>query len=449
MGLADIVQVTISSNSRGVDRASFGIPMVAGSFTFDDGSIAKKYDLGKVLTGIVDDSTVATGDKTYRALQALAAQSPKPRRVVVGSLPSVPTQTFDIQVIDSADGDYTVTVQNGTATPRTFTYAASSETADMIALGLAALIDADPDLTAAAATDTITVTASAPALGVYEHLVDLDLTKFAFTEQTVAGSIVTELQAIRAADSTWYGAIIARPLAEAGVALVAADIETQEELLFHTSYDSGERAGDAIGDSLGALGLQRSVVVYSDEQNQEKAAAWAGYGLSQDPGSITWAYKRAALVSADEFNASEESAMNADVCNRYIEIAGLSVVVPGKVAGDEWISTIRGRDWLVVRLRERIAGVLVNSPKVPYTQGGADLIGNLVEAQLREGIAQGYLSPDPLSGLDGDPPFIVNVPIVSEIDGSVKNTRTLPDVSFTAGLAGAIHAVQIAGVIQV
>jgi len=450
MAIEDIVSVTITSNSRGVDRASFGVPMVAGSFTFNDAAVAKLYDLGKVLSSITADSSVVAGDKTYRALQALAAQTPKPRKVVVGSLPSVVTQTFDVQVIVSDDGAYTIVIQNGTATARTFTYAASSETAQQIAAGLAALINADAALTATAvATDVITVTATTPALGVYEHLVDLDLTKFAFTEQTVAGSVVTELQAIRAANSDWYGCVVARPLAEAGVALVAADIETQEELFFHTSYDTAERAGTGIGDNLGALGLQRSVVVYSDEQDQEKAAAWMSYGFSQDPGSITWAYKGAALISADAFSTAEETAMGADVTNRYVDFAGADVFLPGKVAGDEWIDTIRGRDWLVVRLRERIAGILVNSPKIPYTQGGADLLGNAVEAQLREGIAQGYLSPDPLTGEDGTPPFVVTVPVVSEIDAAVKATRVLPDVAFTARLAGAIHQVAIEGVIQV
>ena len=132
-----------------------------------------------------------------------------------------------------------------------------------------------------------------------------------------------------------------------------------------------------------------------------------------------------------------------------VPFAGLSGFLPGKVAGDDWIDSIRGRDWLVVRLRERIAGILANSPKVPYTQAGADLLGSAVEAQLREGIARGYLSPDPLSGIDGDPPFIVSVPVVSEIDAATKASRVLPDVSFTAGLAGAIHVVQITGVIQV
>lgn len=450
MALEDIVQVTITSNSRGVDRASFGIPMVAGSLTFNDASLAKKYDLGKVLSSITSDSSVVAGDKTYRALAALAAQTPKPRKVVVGALPSVVTQSFDIEVIDSADGNYTVKIQNGTATARTFTYAASSETTTQIAAGLAALINADAALTATTAPGPIiTVSATTPALGVYEHLVDLDLTKFTFTEQSVAGSIVTELQAIRAANSEWYGAIIARPLAETGVALVAADVEAQEELFFHTSYDTAERAGTGIGDNLGGLGYMRSVVVYSDEQDQEKAAAWMGYGFSQDPGSITWAFKGVAGISVDSFSASEETAMDVDVTNRYQDLAGLSIFYPGKVAGDDWIDAIRGRDWLVVRLRERIAGILANAPKVPYTQGGADLIGNAVEAQLREGIAQGYLSPDPLSGIDGDPPFTVSVPIVSEVDPAVKVTRVLPDVSFTAGLAGAIHAVQITGVLEV
>lgn len=449
MAIEDIVSVTITSNGRGVDRASFGIPMVAGSLTFNDASLAKLYDSGKVLSAITADSSVVVGDKTYRALQAIAAQSPKPRKVVVGALPSVVTQTFDLTVLSSADGDYTVTVQNGTAAPRVFTYAASSETETQIATGLAALINADGALTSTSAGPVITVTATTPALGVYEHLVDLDLDKFAFTEQTAAGSVVAELQAIRAARSDWYGVVVARPLAEAAAAAVAADVETQEELFFHTSYDSGERTGTGIADDLGGSSLQRSVVMYSDEQDEEKAAGWMSYGFSRDPGSITWAFKRIALASVDAFDSTEESAMDADVCNRYVDLAGLPVAYPGKVAGDEWIDTIRGRDWLVARLRERITNILANSPKVPYTQGGADLLGNAVEAQLREGIAQGYLSGEPLSGLDGDPPFVVNVPVVSEIDSATKATRVLPDIAFTARLAGAIHAVQIEGVIQV
>jgi len=449
MGIENIAQVTITTNSRGVDRASFGIPCVIGSFTFNDASVAKRYELGKVLGSITTDSTVVSGDKTYRTLQALAAQTPKPQYVIVGSAPSVVAQTFDITVIASDDGDYVLKLQRENATVRTFTYAASSETTTQIATGLAALVNADPGVSAAAVGPVITVDLTTPALGYYEHVVDLDRTKLSYTDQTPVGSLVSEIQAVRAANSTWYGLNIARPAQEAAVALVAADVETKEELFFHTSYDTAERTGAGIADNLGASGLQRSVVVYSDEQTEEKAAAWMSYGFARDPGSITWAYKRVALATADEFTSTEEAALEDDVCNRYYDLGGLSVFYPGKVAGDEWIDVIRGRDWLVVRLRERIANLLIGSPKIPYTQAGAAAVGNAVEAQLREGIAQGYLSPDPLTGIDGDPPFVVTVPNVSEIDAAVKATRVLPDVSFTAKLAGAIHQVQITGVIQV
>ncbi len=112
------------------------------------------------------------------------------------------------------------------------------------------------------------------------------------------------------------------------------------------------------------------------------------------------------------------------------------------MASGEWIDAIRGRDWLVARLRERIVLHLQNAPKIPYTQTGAESLGNDVDAQLKEGIGQGYLA--------SEPEYIVTVPDVSTISDADKIARTLPDISFEATLAGAIHIVDpLNGVLKV
>lgn len=451
MALEDIVQVTITSNSRGVNRRSFGIPLVVGNFTFDDASLVKSYDPGKVLAGIVADSSVAIGDKVYRTLQAVAAQSPKPRRVMVGAMPTAIDQEVDVEVISTAAGDYTLTIKNGAAAARVFTYTSpGGETLPDIATALAALVDADGEVDSAAAVGAvITINFDTSTVGEVHHFVDFDRAKFTYTDQTLVGSAVAELQAIQAVDDSYYGVLPARPLSIAAAQALAAEVETQEKIMGLTSYETGERDGTGMGATLAALGLLRTFVEAADEHDEERAAGIMSYGFSQDPGSITWAFKNIRLSTTDSFSATEETALDAANVNRYVEIAGLDTHLPGKMVGGEWIDVVRGRDWLVVRMRERVMNLLANAPKVPYTQAGADLVGAQIEAQLSEGIGQGYLSPDPLTGVAGDPPFTVVVPDVSEIDAAVKATRVLPDVGFTAGLAGAIHAVQIEGVIEV
>ena len=57
------------------------------------------------------------------------------------------------------------------------------------------------------------------------------------------------------------------------------------------------------------------------------------------------------------------------------------------------------------------------------------------------------MSGDIPEGQDG--PFIITAPDVSEVSSQNKIDRILPDVNFTATLAGAIHVVQVNGVIQV
>lgn len=53
----------------------------------------------------------------------------------------------------------------------------------------------------------------------------------------------------------------------------------------------------------------------------------------------------------------------------------------GVVSGNEFIDTIRFRDWLQIRMQERLAALLTGTDKIPYTDDGIARI----EGQVRRG----------------------------------------------------------------
>jgi hypothetical protein len=86
-------------------------------------------------------------------------------------------------------------------------------------------------------------------------------------------------------------------------------------------------------------------------------------------------------------------------------------------------------------------GMLAGLDKVPYTDAGVALIQAQVIASLQSAVAKGILTSDPAP--------VVTVPKVANVSPSDKAARILPDVKFSATLAGAIHKVNITGVVSV
>ena len=107
----------------------------------------------------------------------------------------------------------------------------------------------------------------------------------------------------------------------------------------------------------------------------------------------------------------------------------------------EWIDVIRGRDWLVVRLRERVFGLLINAPKVPFTDPGIAQVTAQFTAQMEEGIGNDYLAAEPAP--------IVTAPTAAEVSDADKIARTLPEVDVAAPPAGASHKIRATGVLRV
>ena len=448
--LSDIVQVTITSNSRGISRKSFGIPLVIAKHIHFAPRF-KVYPMGTAPIDMVADG-FNTNDPAYLAVVALARNTPKPERVIVGKLLTDFDHTFDITVKDIvALGnelyEFIILGPTGVATTISYlTIAADTET--VIAAALDAQIDAIAGLSSAPAAGVISC--SADTLSEMFRVNGLEETILDFEDTTVDSNLVAELSEITAQNGDWYGLILADPQSSARVQLLAGTVETQERIFGVTTHDTA--TGDPVSVTdvmflLNAAQFFRTYSIYSGNQGAHAAATWMGGRFPIDPGASTWAFKPLPGVIVDSLESSFSDAIEAKKGNTYTTVSGAAITFEGTMSSGEFIDVIRGRDWLTVRLQERIFSLLINSPKVPFTNPGIDQVVSEVSAQMEEGISATYLSGDVPEGQDKA--FIVTAPDVAAVPSADKIARLLPDVTFEATLAGAIHAVQVNGVIKI
>lgn len=453
--LNDIVNITITGAGRGVSRAGFGIPLViARHDVFPE--LFKAYSLGTAPSDMITDG-FTVNDPAYLAVSALARNTPKPTTVIVGRLLTDYDQDVDITVkpIVAVGGElyeFSVTSPDGTVTTVSYT-AVAADTETIIAAALATQLDAITDLSATSALGVTTATADNSSESFRYN--GLNLSLLDFVDNTPDSNLVTELSSIQQLNDSWYGLILADAQSSARITALAGYIETQEKIFLATTHDTA--TGDAVSTTdiaytLKASQFFRTSVMYSGAQGSYASATWMGNGFPFAPGSQTWAYKVLSGVQFDILAVGFRSALDGKKCNYYSDDLGTPATnggpaTGGTMASGEYIDVIRGRDWLTARLRERIANLLLNVRKVPYTNKGIRMVTKEVSAQLREGIGAGYLSPDIPEGQEE--PFIVTAPDVSEVSAQDKADRLLPDVNFEATLAGAIHAVQITGSIQI
>ena len=438
MSLESIVDVQITTNSKGVTRAGFGVPLLA-AFHTAWAELWREYDS----IGSVEDD-FAANTPAHKMATSVFSQSPKPKKVIIGRLQTAHTQIVRLTPANIVEGfiySFTVTSPDGTVTTISRTVpGASSVAAEVTAL--TALLTAISGLSASDDTTHVTCTVDvAGTIFYYEGLPGPD--DMEFKEMTAVGSVSADLAAIDDENSTWYG-LATDTQGEAVLNAAATFIEAREKIGLFTTRD--DEVGDPgvttdIMSDLKANAMARSYALYNREHNAYAGLGWAGGMFPRDPGSATWKFKTIAGAEVDTIKSGFATAIEGKNGNHYQPVAGVNITCPGKVGAGEFIDIVRGRDWMVARMRERVFGALANNPKIPYTDEGVAIIVGLVRAQIQEGIDNGFVaaSPEP----------VVTAPLVADVSSADKIARLLPDVEFEATLAGAIHAVQIRGVLKI
>ena len=173
-------------------------------------------------------------------------------------------------------------------------------------------------------------------------------------------------------------------------------------------------------------------------------AGWLGRCLPLAPGSETWAFKTLAGVPVSTLTDTHKTNIANKYGNYYSTVAGRNVMLGhnngGVVSGNEFIDTIRFRDWLQIRMQERLVALFTGTDeKTPYSDAGIARVEGQVRAQLQDGVDVGGLSL----------PFTVTVPKAASANPTDRANRILRNVKFTAPLAGAIQKIYIVGTLTV
>jgi hypothetical protein len=441
VALSDIVRVTVTTESAKVLRAGFGVPLILSCN-------ATWLDLVRFYTSA--DGLLADGFTTdmpeYKMASAIFAQTPAPARVAVGKRGNKPTQRFKVTVSLVANATAYKLEVNGEEV--TFTSDANA-TNDEIIAGLVTAFN----------LETSTLTASAQGVVGSQHMqllgdsagswddveiLDVEKGLLAIAQDNDDNSVDTDLAAIKVFDGTWY-AVLNPWNSKDSIEEIAAWVETNKKLFIAQTCDTevitvADSIATDVAKTLKTATYFRTALIYHPKVAAFADAAWGGKMLPEDPGSETWKFKTLAGVPAVKFTETHLVNLQAKYCNWYETVAGVNITQEGKVSGNEWIDVIRFRDWLEARIGERIFGRLTTSKKVPFTDHGVTTIVGDVTAQLAEGIRVG--------GLAKDPEPTVTAPKVADISVLDRANRHLPDVEFSARLAGAIHTLDISGVVS-
>jgi len=440
MSLNDIVSVSITAQTSTVSRLGFGTPLIARAHS--EAYTVREY---KALTTMTDDGWSAT-DPAVLIATKLASQNPKPASWKIGKRSSAFTQVLRITPINVTQGYvYEFDVVVGTTTTSISYTVGAAATVAIVCTALQALVDA---ITGISCTDDTThITVTHDTAGQLADFVGFDEPdNFTIKDLTADPGLAADLAAIETVDPDGWYALLLDSNSEAEILAGAAWIEARKKIFICNTSDSevvdNTVTADVMSD-LQSFAYARTAIIYSQARLLNfTAAGWAGNMLPRDPGSATWSFKTLAGVQVDgALTGGQVAVIESKGGNVYRRIAGNNITTFGITASGEYIDVTRFIDWLDARIKERIFGVLINNPKIPYTDTGVDLMRAQVLAQLQQGIAVG--------GLAADPAPIVTAPAVADIDPNDKASRVLPDIFFQATLAGAIHQLQISGVLSV
>lgn len=432
MSLNDIVNVQISRETAAVSRQGFSTILILGlnkAFT----PLVKQYNS---LNDVLED--FLSTDKEYLAAAAVFSQSPTVTNLKIGRRGTSDTTVITVDTaIDNTN--YSCTI-NGT----TFTIdSGGSATVASIALALVTAINLGSE--PVTATDNVdgTYDLDADVAGAaYSVKIDANQSAVYIPNDTLAADIAN----ISEADNDWYG-LVYTIRDQTDQEAIALYIETQKKV-FSTASDDADIANttDAADTTtlaavLKAASYARSQVIYHTlAATQYPEAALLGSVLPLDPGSWTAKFKTLTSITVDKTSATQRTNILAKNASQYTEVGGRNIVEDGKVAEGENLDVIVFVDFLDSRITENIYSLLVNSPKVPYTDAGITAVQSQINQVLLDGVTLGGISPDE--------PFTIEVPAAADVSAGDKAARTLNDVKFRAKLAGAIHAVFVTGTVN-
>lgn len=532
--MASDVTVTITSDSVGVQRASFGKALILGYNA--PAGFTERTRTYSSLAELDDDFASTTVE--YKCASQLFAQEPAPAEIMIGRGTLPPTLVYTMSLVTAAAGRvYALHVEGEGVTATDISYTAladitvsgvtnGSDLFTAVAHGMATgdgpyrLTNSGGGLPAGSAVDTnywiirlsadtfsiATSYADAIALtavnlttdGTGVHTLQRDANDVIvailvdrlnsvvgnnFIAAQVAGAGDTDSWTVTAdAAGDWFSIAVADPTsiksamthADPGVATDLAAILTEDDSWYTllTNYNSNAYVLAAAGwvetaglktyavdvaetdaentavlnsdtlDDLHTLNRARTAGFYHRNPQEFLAASAMGKFLPYDPGEATLKFKSLSGVTAPSYTTTQTGRLEARQANYYRSKRGVSQVVNGHTAGGSlpnFFDVRRDVDWLHDDMEAGVFAVLSEAAKVPFTDEGISIVLKEIRASLDRAVRFGVI----VAG------YRLTAPLAADVSSANKLLRILPDIKWTATLAGAVHSVTISGVVSV
>lgn len=439
MSLEQIANVVVSTEGPALSQVGFGTLGLAcyhnhtTNFTDTYTSLAAAVAAGFL-----------THEPAYRMLARAFAQKPRPVNAKVLRLQTPWTQSVKFTPVSAVNNAVYAFNMSYLGVDYSISYTAdSSATIAEIVAGLAAAVEsaASPLPAAVAGTSgggntfTSIVNVTPGAMIYYSAWTD----NLKFQDITADPGIAADLAAIRNVDADWYGLTL--DLNSTAI-IEAADVFAETLPMQMAVHVCDSIAFDPaittdVGYVLKAASAGRIIGGFFNKDT-------AGYGgvamlanrFPHDPGAAgaggTYALKTLVGVIAGNWSETQIAALRAKNYVTYVTTAGRSHTLDGKVFGGEFADVVRGLDWYRIRSEERVAALLLNNDKVPFTDRGITQVYSELRAQQMDAEAVELFVPGS---------SVLTVPTRAQVPSADRAARKLTGITGSAILAGAIHLV--------
>jgi hypothetical protein len=110
--------------------------------------------------------------------------------------------------------------------------------------------------------------------------------------------------------------------------------------------------------------------------------------------TITMKFKIQPGVTPEVLSATQASTIEAKRFNVYVLYEnGAAITEQGVVSGRAWFDEIHGTDWLANRVQTDLFNILYQSPKIPQTNPGVQILVAGTEGALSQGVINGLMAP--------------------------------------------------------
>lgn len=275
-----------------------------------------------------------------------------------------------------------------------------------------------------------------------------------------SAELQAQLDLLYASDSDWYFLTVTSELRDVAATVgILVWTQAKNKLAIIDSNDADtENPADTTSLAAANKGVyDRTAVFYHDDATAYPAASLVGYMQTRDFDEANSAYTAkfktlpgidavnigsAAVTAVTGFTPGEgQSEAVGHMANTYIDIGGSNFTVEGStLTANVFLDEIHTTDWIIARTEEEALGIMLNNPKIPFTDQGMQMLAGAVRTVMQQAVRAKLVAEDldPVTG-EYAPSVVITVPSVFDVPESQRKARIAPAIECRFRASGAVH----------